>query len=329
MKRTLLFSILCLCLHFPALGQELRTELETHATKLAGQIDGQSKKKVAVLDFTDLQGGASELGRFIAEELTVNMVSGKREFALLDRANLARVLSEHKLTAQGLVDPENAKKLGQFSGVDALVLGTIVPLPPHIQLSAKIITTDTAEIVGAAKATFKTDHTIDNLLAQKASLIQTEDSQPRSSPSKAVTKPFGDLVARVESLRMLPSSNDDYGFAKLTIIISNTSPSVVYGVALEGNPYDGIKLSNSRDEDFKATEVVGLETDFAMGSRRNAMTEILPRNAAVATIRLQVPWDGKPGDYRPYRLQAMLAFRIESKGDFEKPKKHNLVIDIP
>ena len=30
------------------------------------------------------------------------------------------------MTATGLVDPENAKKLGQFAGVDALIIGTIL-----------------------------------------------------------------------------------------------------------------------------------------------------------------------------------------------------------
>jgi len=73
------------------------------------RVDG--KKKVTVLDFTDLQGGASELGKYIAEQLTVNLVMGKREFSVLDRANLKSILAEHKLTSTGLVDPENAKKL--------------------------------------------------------------------------------------------------------------------------------------------------------------------------------------------------------------------------
>jgi len=40
----------------------------------------------------------------------------KRDFSVLDRANLNSILAEHKLTAKGLVDPENAKKLGMFSG---------------------------------------------------------------------------------------------------------------------------------------------------------------------------------------------------------------------
>jgi len=40
------------------------------------------------------------------------------------------------------VDPDNAKKLGMFAGVDALILGTMVPMNQDVELTAKIITTD-------------------------------------------------------------------------------------------------------------------------------------------------------------------------------------------
>ena len=60
--------------------------------------------------------------------MTVNFVMGKRDFSVLDRADLKKILAEHKLTALGLVDPDNAKKLGQFAGVDALIMGNMVQL---------------------------------------------------------------------------------------------------------------------------------------------------------------------------------------------------------
>ncbi len=116
-----------LCGQAHAQAQDIDTELSNLAGKLATQVNDHGKKKVAVLDFTDLQGGSSELGKYIAEQLTVNLVMGKRDFSVLDRANLKSILAEHKLTATGLVDPENAKKLGMFAGVDALILGTIIP----------------------------------------------------------------------------------------------------------------------------------------------------------------------------------------------------------
>src|SRR4051812_16389031 len=89
------------------LSQDMDKELENLSEKLAGAVKEQGKKKVTVIDFADLQGGTAELGRYVAEQLTVNLVmTAKREFSVLDRANLKSILAEHKLTASGLVDPE-------------------------------------------------------------------------------------------------------------------------------------------------------------------------------------------------------------------------------
>src|SRR4051794_7750467 len=119
--------ILCLAFHtlLRAESPDIDTELTGLAQKLGAAVKENGKKKVTVLDFTDLEGQTSELGRYIAEQLTVDLVMNRKDFAVLDRANLKSILAEHKLTATGLVEPENAKKLGMFSGVDALVLGTI------------------------------------------------------------------------------------------------------------------------------------------------------------------------------------------------------------
>src|SRR5712672_4067321 len=85
-----------------AQGQSMDTELSSVAEKLATQIKDHGLKKITVLDFTDLQGGSSEFGKYVAEQLTVDFVIGKREFSVLDRANLKSILAEHKLNTTGL-----------------------------------------------------------------------------------------------------------------------------------------------------------------------------------------------------------------------------------
>ena len=45
---------------------------------LSSNIEKEKKHTVAVVDFTDLQGNITELGRFIAEELSANLVAGKK-----------------------------------------------------------------------------------------------------------------------------------------------------------------------------------------------------------------------------------------------------------
>ena len=222
----IIITVLCLILGASASGwaQDMDAELSNLATQLAGKVKDQNKKKIAVLDFTDLQGTTSgELGKYIAEQLTVDMVMEKRDFSVLDRANLKKILTEHKLTATGLVDPDNAKKLGQFAGVDALIMGTIIPKANNISLTAKIITTDTAEIVGAAKAQFKNDETSQQLIAKPAT-PDTTDPNEASDPSK---KPFGDLQTYIESIKLLPGDNI-YGFARLTLNITNHSSTAIW-----------------------------------------------------------------------------------------------------
>jgi hypothetical protein len=69
------------------------------ANKLASQIKNQGKTNIAVIDFNDLQGGTGgELGKYIAEELTVDLVMDRKGFSVLDRAHLKKILAEHNLS---------------------------------------------------------------------------------------------------------------------------------------------------------------------------------------------------------------------------------------
>ena len=63
-------------------------ELQGLSLKIAKNIERSGKRTVAVVDFTDLQGNVTELGRFIAEELSANLVSVKKGFRVIDRLHL-------------------------------------------------------------------------------------------------------------------------------------------------------------------------------------------------------------------------------------------------
>ena len=158
-------TALSLCSAFGA--ETLDSQLSTLSQTLAAKIKDSGRKKVTVLDFTDLEGKkVTQFGRYIAEQLTVNLDSSKKEFTIVDRANLKRILDEHKLTVSGLVDPENAKKLGQISGVDALILGTVADLPNSVKVFAKIIATDTADVAGSGECRVTKDDEVKYLLGR-------------------------------------------------------------------------------------------------------------------------------------------------------------------
>ena len=291
-----IIAFLCLALCGQAFGQtnDIDTELSNLADKLAAQIKDQGKTNIAVVDFTDLQGGTSgELGKYIAEQLTVDLVIDRKGFSVLDRANLKRILAEHKLTATGLVDPDSAKKLGQFAGVDAFIMGTIVPKEKTVGLTAKIITTDTAVIVGAAKGEFRTNDTVAELMSKPAAETAsgnggTADTEQTKPEKPSVKKTLGDLI--VEAKPLLIVANRQYN---LTLTLTNRSPRKSLWVALNIVQYSIKSFIVSPDGySFNCPwggGYTGIECSGESNGYFTRATEIRPGDSLMAILKFVSP----------------------------------------
>lgn len=274
-------------------SQEIDQTLSDVAEKLSAAIKEHGKKKVAVLDFTDLQGNGNELGRYVAEELTVNLVDARKDFSVLDRANLNRILAEHKLTATGLVDPENAKKLGMFAGVDALIIGNLVLMGPSFQLTAKIITTETAEIVGAARSKFKSDDYLKELWLKPATDTYPLKKEGDSTfeEGRATIKNFKDMGIEIQPLRIVNGS--EY---LLTMMITNKNSRKTIWVAANSDMY-GVKavITDPAGNEFRNERypVTGIPCTTAPGpyvypgmkpNEFRPSKELDPRSSVTATV---------------------------------------------
>jgi len=277
----LLIPFLCFVLLATAKAEDMDKALSELATKLAKSVQDAGKKKITVADFMDLQGSANELGRFVAEELTVNLVMVKTNFSVLDRANLKKILAEHKLTATGLIDPENAKKIGQFAGVDALILGTIVSRGQKISVTAKIITTDTAEIVGAAKAEFTSDETTQKLFAKPTEATKEGNSEEAEDKVK-VSKTLGDLRMDIKSFVV---AKRDY---RMTLDLVNLNPKKSLWVALNTDNGANVKggIMNEAGAEFvtDCREVSGIAFDAGYQGTFYHATEISRSNSVSVTL---------------------------------------------
>lgn len=162
------FTILALAIilinPYPSFAYE--KELKSISTNMSEKIAKAGKKTVAVVDFTDLQGNVTELGRFIAEEFSVALADADKGFEIVDRTHLQTLLKEHKLSTTGIIDPSTAKKLGEIAGVDALVTGTITPFGDNVRISVKILDTSTAKVIGASSGEIAKTKAIEELLAR-------------------------------------------------------------------------------------------------------------------------------------------------------------------
>jgi len=159
-SKSLLLSLVIVVTVSPLWAQDMRPL----SSALAKSIAASGRKTVAVVDFTDLQGNVTELGRFLAEELSVALTGDARNFEVIDRTHLKTILQEHKLATTGLIDPQTARKLGQIAGVDTLVTGNITPFGDSVRLSAKVLDTSTARIIGAASTDVPKTKAIEKLL---------------------------------------------------------------------------------------------------------------------------------------------------------------------
>jgi TolB-like protein len=181
-------------------------QLTQITTTLLKGIQQTGKSRVAVVDFVDLDGNTSRLGKFIAEELSVELTQSAVGIEVVDRAHLSAILHEHKLKSDGLLDPATTKELGQLAGVDIIVTGSITDLGNSIRIVAKALSTDTARIVAASAGTLaKTPEVIALLSSAETgqSLTGSKDATKNGNESAGGTpaKPiaaFEDLLLAME-----------------------------------------------------------------------------------------------------------------------------------
>lgn len=167
-------------------------EIKTISSSIAESVTAAGKKTVAVVDFTDLQGNVTELGRFLAEEISVDMTIAAKGFEVIDRTHLNSVMKEHELSMLGITDSKKIKKLGEVAGVDAIVTGSVTPFGDSIRITCKVIATDTARTIGASKGDIAKTKAIEELMAtgiNTAENAASTESAASNTPMKKEAKP--------------------------------------------------------------------------------------------------------------------------------------------
>jgi TolB-like protein len=204
----------------PASGYQRETRAAADA--VSEKLAAAGKKSVAVVDFTDLQGEVTELGRFLAEEISVALASGERSLEVVDRTHLKVLVQENKLSATGLIDPATAKKLGQIAGVDAIVTGTLTPFGDTVRLTLKVLDTSTARIVAATTAEIPKTKAIEELVARGVGGVGSSPEPDKRPPEPAgMPKPVEWEGIRFTLKRCAPTG----GSMRCDVLVENLTES--------------------------------------------------------------------------------------------------------
>jgi TolB-like protein len=198
-------------------------ELTQITTDLSKRLEGTSIKTIAAVDFKDLQGKPTNLGKFLSEEISTSMAMQDRNISMADRANLKRIMDEYKLTEDGLVNPENAKKLGQLAGLDAIMFGTVIPFGNGYRVDVKVIATDTGKFAAAARGTFAKSDSLDSLAEVKDGIVSTantetpQDADAPPPPPKQKKYNLGGASVEIKSVEYFKSQKKVRVFYSVTL----------------------------------------------------------------------------------------------------------------
>jgi TolB-like protein len=107
---------------------------------------------VIVMEFTNIDGHLSQLGRYLAEETTIALVR-LPNVKVLERAQINQILPKIMGFEQsGLVREDQVLELGGMLGVDAVVTGALTRSGRSIQINRKIIDIHTGQTLDIIKS---------------------------------------------------------------------------------------------------------------------------------------------------------------------------------
>src|SRR5207245_140849 len=76
--------------------------------QLASKLASNSEKKMAIWELTDVDGSEMKIGKYIAEDVTINLSD---KFHIVNRNQLNTIVKENNLKLEGFIDQSTAQQL--------------------------------------------------------------------------------------------------------------------------------------------------------------------------------------------------------------------------
>lgn len=164
--------------------RNLNNGMEDLSAQIVRDMVSQKKAKIAVIEFSDLEGKRSNIGKFTSEELTAKLFkSGK--FHVVERSMMQKIFTEQEFSVSGMVDEKSARKIGKILGVDAICSGTITDLGKTVKINARLISTETGSLFSVASAEIEKDHKVENLMAVTGEIKERNDAKQKNKTSSS------------------------------------------------------------------------------------------------------------------------------------------------
>ncbi len=222
----LIFSLFLLTL---AAASAHAHAIEILSSKIADEVEGNDKKVIAVVDFTNLDGEATPVGQYIAEEVVNALLGSERKLEVVDRMALRSILKNDSFAEAIDRDPSLVRRIGESEGVEMIVTGTATPFRDRIRISVKLLDTATEKVVWGTSSNIQPDEELKELLA----------GDIRSSSKEASSEDSG-----LERSGRLPQFKNGYLRATVTSVgLSTKYKTAVVGILVENISKNDIRIA--------------------------------------------------------------------------------------
>lgn len=147
----------------PARAMNALEAVNQLATQIVRMAPADGEVKFIVTDFADSHGVISDFSRYVADRLILRMAQDPR-FLAVERTLLKTVLRQMKLKEPELGSPEKATLVAKKFGADILVVGSSTDMGNVVSVEAKVIGSETGDIVGYASANVAKDKKVLEML---------------------------------------------------------------------------------------------------------------------------------------------------------------------
>ena len=120
---------------------------------IPGRLVAQQDIRVGVLEFQEKNDTGLENAGVIIAEWVVTAFQQTGRYAVEERLLLEQVLEEQQLMLSGVINEDQAPKIGELYGVDAILTGSVMRIGADISVTGRIINVGTGEILRTASVT--------------------------------------------------------------------------------------------------------------------------------------------------------------------------------
>ena len=100
-------------------------------------------------------------------EIFITAFSKSGAFNVIERQQLEKVLNEFELSQSGVIDTSTSQEIGQLTGVEAIVTGTVSQMGNNQRVDARVIDISTGRVVIAERTNQANNVQRINLLARR------------------------------------------------------------------------------------------------------------------------------------------------------------------